>query len=125
MNEIFCSCRGESATTWLDKPKTQRSKLPWPAVKILYPSYQTVKDSHLGFPVSASLCIGIKGDCYKLYMHREAELCSAAGINGKRRISLASSFMIQIAKEGRSLCIQRSVVRTFLLEIGQLTAQGR
>lgn len=51
MNEFFCSARGESAKTWLDKPKTQRAKLPWPAVKIVFPSRETVKNSKLGFPV--------------------------------------------------------------------------
>ncbi|KAI5120005.1 hypothetical protein M0805_008466 [Coniferiporia weirii] len=50
MNEFYCSARGESAKTWLDKPKNQRAKLPWPSVKILFPSVQTVKDSVLGIP---------------------------------------------------------------------------
>ncbi|KAH8115094.1 phospholipase D/nuclease [Phellopilus nigrolimitatus] len=50
MNEFYCSTKGESAKTWLDKPKSQRTKLPWPPVKILFPSTQTVKDSVLGIP---------------------------------------------------------------------------
>jgi len=49
MNEFFCSARGESARTWLDRPKTQRAKLPWPAVKIVFPSKETVRNSKLGF----------------------------------------------------------------------------
>lgn len=55
MNEFFCSARGESATTWLDKTKYKRSKLPWPAVKLAYPSHQTVMDSVSGFRVNALL----------------------------------------------------------------------
>lgn len=50
-NEFYCSARGESARAWLDKPKAQRAKLPWPSVQILFPSLQTVKNSVLGLPV--------------------------------------------------------------------------
>ncbi|KLO16637.1 phospholipase D/nuclease [Schizopora paradoxa] len=50
MNEFFCSARGESAKSWLDKPKTQRAKLPWPSVKIIFPTRETVKNSKLSFP---------------------------------------------------------------------------
>ncbi|KAL5525069.1 hypothetical protein ACEPAF_8938 [Sanghuangporus sanghuang] len=50
MNEFYCSARGESARIWLDRPKSHRAKLPWPSVKILFPSLQTVKDSVLGMP---------------------------------------------------------------------------
>ncbi|KAL5520516.1 hypothetical protein ACEPAG_9740 [Sanghuangporus baumii] len=50
MNELYCSARGESARIWLDRPKSHRAKLPWPPVKILFPSLQTVKDSVLGMP---------------------------------------------------------------------------
>ncbi|KAL5498179.1 hypothetical protein ACEPAH_2309 [Sanghuangporus vaninii] len=50
MNEFYCSARGESARMWLDRPKSHRAKLPWPSVKILFPSLQTVKDSVLGMP---------------------------------------------------------------------------
>lgn len=53
VNEFFCSARGESARVWLDKPKAQRAKLPWPNMKILFPSLQTVKNSVLGLPVGA------------------------------------------------------------------------
>ncbi|KAL5478752.1 hypothetical protein ACEPAI_2029 [Sanghuangporus weigelae] len=50
MNEFYDSARGESARIWLDRPKSHRAKLPWPPVKILFPSLQTVKDSVLGMP---------------------------------------------------------------------------
>ena len=52
MDEFYCSARGESARTWLDKPRSQRTKLPWPPIKILFPSVATVKESVLGMPVS-------------------------------------------------------------------------
>ncbi|EIN05149.1 phospholipase D/nuclease, partial [Punctularia strigosozonata HHB-11173 SS5] len=48
MNEFHYSCRGESAEDWLDQPKTRRAKLPWPPVKIVFPSLATVQASRLG-----------------------------------------------------------------------------
>ncbi|KIK15083.1 hypothetical protein PISMIDRAFT_336014 [Pisolithus microcarpus 441] len=50
LNEFYCSARGESAEDWLDEPKTRRTKLPWPPVKILFPSLRTVKGTVLGEP---------------------------------------------------------------------------
>ncbi|PCH43297.1 phospholipase D/nuclease [Wolfiporia cocos MD-104 SS10] len=50
MNEFYCSARGESAQTWLDTPKTRRAKLPYPPVKILFPTKQYVQESKLGEP---------------------------------------------------------------------------
>ncbi|KIJ04605.1 hypothetical protein PAXINDRAFT_22102 [Paxillus involutus ATCC 200175] len=50
LNEFHFSARGESADEWLDEPKNRRSKLPWPAVKILFPSLKTVRASALGEP---------------------------------------------------------------------------
>jgi hypothetical protein len=48
-NEFICSCRGESAETWLDVPKSRRQKLSHPSgLKIVFPSLQTVRDSRLG-----------------------------------------------------------------------------
>ena len=52
VNEFFCSARGESAETWLDTKKTARTKLPYPSMKILFPSSSTVKNSVLGEQVS-------------------------------------------------------------------------
>ncbi|KAN0079823.1 Tyrosyl-DNA phosphodiesterase domain containing protein [Tylopilus felleus] len=50
LNEFYWSTRGESAEDWLDEPKTRRSKLPWPPVKIIFPSLKTVRASVLGEP---------------------------------------------------------------------------
>ncbi|KAI6046605.1 tyrosyl-DNA phosphodiesterase-domain-containing protein [Pisolithus marmoratus] len=50
LNEFYYSARGESAEDWLDEPKTRRTKLPWPPVKILFPSLRTVKGTVLGEP---------------------------------------------------------------------------
>ncbi|KAF8547998.1 phospholipase D/nuclease [Imleria badia] len=50
LNEFHWSARGESAEDWLDEPKTRRSKLPWPPVKIVFPSLKTVRASILGEP---------------------------------------------------------------------------
>lgn len=54
LNEFHWSARGESAEEWLDEPKTRRSKLPWPPVKIIFPSLNTVRATVLGEPVSAT-----------------------------------------------------------------------
>ncbi|KAI0743057.1 tyrosyl-DNA phosphodiesterase-domain-containing protein [Daedaleopsis nitida] len=48
LNEFYCSARGESAQGWLDKSKASRTKLPFPPVKILFPSAQYVRESALG-----------------------------------------------------------------------------
>ena len=51
MNEFYHSASGESAEEWLDGPKGRRSKLPWPAMKVLFPSLKTVRESIGGEPV--------------------------------------------------------------------------
>jgi tyrosyl-DNA phosphodiesterase-1 len=48
INEFYWSARGESAEDWLDEPKSRRAKLPWPPVKIVFPSLKTVCESVLG-----------------------------------------------------------------------------
>ncbi|KAI0076842.1 phospholipase D/nuclease [Panus rudis PR-1116 ss-1] len=48
MNEFYHSARGESAEDWLDQPKNRRSKLPYPPVKIIFPTLKTVQESVLG-----------------------------------------------------------------------------
>lgn len=50
LNEFHYSARGESPEDWLDEPKARRTKLPWPPVKILFPSLRTVKQTVLGEP---------------------------------------------------------------------------
>ncbi|KAI0341097.1 phospholipase D/nuclease [Trametopsis cervina] len=47
-NEFYVSARGESAEKWLAKPRTQRAKLPYPPIKILFPTKRTVQQSVLG-----------------------------------------------------------------------------
>ena len=53
LNEFYCSARGESAQTWLDKPKARRAKLPLPPIRILFPTAQYVRESVLGEQVRA------------------------------------------------------------------------
>ncbi|KAH7906456.1 tyrosyl-DNA phosphodiesterase-domain-containing protein, partial [Hygrophoropsis aurantiaca] len=48
MNEFHWSARGETASDWLDEPRTRRTKLPWPPVKVVFPSAKTVKETVLG-----------------------------------------------------------------------------
>ncbi|TFY63635.1 hypothetical protein EVJ58_g3136 [Rhodofomes roseus] len=40
MNEFHCSARGESAQTWLDVSKARRAKLPYPPIRVLFPTLQ-------------------------------------------------------------------------------------
>ena len=48
LNEFHWSARGESAEDWLDKSKKAREKLPYPAIKIVFPTKATVQASALG-----------------------------------------------------------------------------
>ncbi|KAM6493152.1 Tyrosyl-DNA phosphodiesterase domain containing protein [Amanita muscaria] len=48
MNEFHWSARGESAEDWLDEPKRRREKLPYPRIKILFPTKKIVQESALG-----------------------------------------------------------------------------
>ncbi|TFK84746.1 phospholipase D/nuclease [Polyporus arcularius HHB13444] len=48
LNEFYCSARGESAQTWLDVSKARRAKLPFPPIKILFPTARYVRESVLG-----------------------------------------------------------------------------
>ncbi|KAL6303385.1 phospholipase D/nuclease [Sparassis latifolia] len=50
MNEFYHSARGQSAQGWLDTPRSRRTKLPYPPVKILFPTALTVRESALGEP---------------------------------------------------------------------------
>ncbi|KAF9461346.1 tyrosyl-DNA phosphodiesterase-domain-containing protein [Collybia nuda] len=48
LNEFHWSARGESAEDWLDEPKKRREKLPFPSVKVVFPTRATVQKSQLG-----------------------------------------------------------------------------
>ncbi|SJL01230.1 uncharacterized protein ARMOST_04548 [Armillaria ostoyae] len=48
VNEFFYSARGESPQDYLDDSKTKRAKLPYPPLKIIFPSKKTVQESALG-----------------------------------------------------------------------------
>lgn len=48
LNEIYSSCAGISPEKWLHKSKQSRSNLPFPNIKILFPSLRTVQNSILG-----------------------------------------------------------------------------
>ena len=47
-NEFHFSARGESAEDWLDRPRKAREKLPYPPVKVIYPTKTTVQNSTPG-----------------------------------------------------------------------------
>ncbi|KAJ3502585.1 hypothetical protein NLJ89_g8817 [Agrocybe chaxingu] len=48
LNEFHWSARGESAEDWLDKSKKSREKLPYPSIKVIFPSKATVQQSYAG-----------------------------------------------------------------------------
>ncbi|KAI6134262.1 tyrosyl-DNA phosphodiesterase I [Pisolithus croceorrhizus] len=48
LNEFYYSARGESAEDWLCEAQERRANLPWPPIKILFPSIRTVKEAVLG-----------------------------------------------------------------------------
>ncbi|KAK0490374.1 tyrosyl-DNA phosphodiesterase-domain-containing protein [Armillaria novae-zelandiae] len=48
VNEFFYSARGESPQDYLDDSKAKRAKLPYPPLKIIFPSKTTVQESALG-----------------------------------------------------------------------------
>ncbi|EKM76167.1 hypothetical protein AGABI1DRAFT_45345 [Agaricus bisporus var. burnettii JB137-S8] len=50
LNEFHWSARGESAEDWLDEPKRRREKLPYPSVRILFPTKKIVQESASGEP---------------------------------------------------------------------------
>ncbi|KAF8626688.1 hypothetical protein AX15_004772 [Amanita polypyramis BW_CC] len=50
MNEFHWSARGETAEDWLDEPKKRREKLPYPPIKIVFPTKKIVQESALGEP---------------------------------------------------------------------------
>jgi hypothetical protein len=51
-NEFHWSARGESAEDWLDEPKKRREQLPYPPIKLVFPTKVTVQQSALGEQVS-------------------------------------------------------------------------
>ncbi|CDO75716.1 hypothetical protein BN946_scf184493.g14 [Trametes cinnabarina] len=48
MNEFYRSARGESTQSWLEMTKARRAKVPYPPIKILFPTTQYVRQSVLG-----------------------------------------------------------------------------
>lgn len=52
-NEFHWSARGESAEDWLDQPKKRRENLPYPSIKVVFPSKATVQQTRLGEPVES------------------------------------------------------------------------
>ncbi|KAG5650353.1 hypothetical protein H0H81_012545 [Sphagnurus paluster] len=48
LNEFHWSARGETAEDWLDESKKKRERLPFPPVKIVFPTKATVHQSRLG-----------------------------------------------------------------------------
>jgi hypothetical protein len=106
MNEFHWSARGESAEDWLDIKRAHREKLPYPPVKIIFPSLKTVRATVMGEPVNFFQCWWhnlpqLTSDS------REEVQCFAARINGERLNFHETNFTIQRARPEASLCTRR------------------
>jgi len=55
LNEFYYSAQGISPEKWLAIPKSKRSKMNLPPIKILFPSLATVEQSVMGKPVRHNL----------------------------------------------------------------------
>ena len=103
MNEFYCSAKGESAESWLDDSRAKRMKLPYPPMKILYPSLRTVKDSVLGEQVRFCLHFPSFADDH----FRVVGLCSVEGLSGRQQSFRETSFTTRRANAVESSCIPR------------------
>jgi len=103
LNEFHWSARGESAEDWLDKPKKHREQLPYPPIKIVFPSKMTVQQSKLGEQVSPPFRV----DGHAQNNPREAVRYFVDEDNGLPRISLEIASMIPGAKPVLRSCIRR------------------
>ncbi|KAJ7595721.1 tyrosyl-DNA phosphodiesterase-domain-containing protein [Mycena floridula] len=80
MNEFHWSARGNSATDWLDKSKKSREKLPYPSIKILFPTAKTVRESAGGEPGGGTMfCRRAQWDAAKFPRHL---FCNSKSIGG-------------------------------------------
>ncbi|KAH9851198.1 phospholipase D/nuclease [Lenzites betulinus] len=48
VNEIYRSAKGQSTQDWLEMPRARRAKVPYPSIKILFPTARYVQESVLG-----------------------------------------------------------------------------
>lgn len=107
VNEFYWSARGESAQTWLEDSRAKRAKLPYPPVKILFPSKRTVQESALGEQVRGA---SVGGVCAADGQGRAAGRCSAGGRSGRARSSRGSSSTTREASAGACSCTRRYVL---------------
>jgi hypothetical protein len=112
MNEFYISAQGNSAEDFLDKPKKNRDKLPYPPVKILFPSLTTVRESKLGELVRTSLLLFMRMWMLmgRVWCDRVVAPCSVGEISGKPLTFHDTCFTILRAKVGRCSCIRKYVV---------------
>ena len=106
MNEFHCSARGQSAETWLDLQKARRAKLPFPPIKILFPTAQYVRESVLGEQVRVLPYIDTT-PCSDARSLRAEERCSVAGTSGRARSFLETSSTSLGANAGGCSCTPR------------------
>ena len=94
LNEFHWSARGESAEDWLNEPKKRREKLPYPPVKIVFPTKKTVQESAAGELVSSQFGRGLSGFLKPFPLFRVEVLSSAGGDSGQGKISRETIFSI-------------------------------
>lgn len=106
MNEFHWSARGESAEDWLDVKKAHREKAPYPPIKIIFPSYETVKNTVLGEPVRESFVTSPPKGMLTCGLREEAR-CFVLDDNGPHLNSREGASTTLIVKAAVSSCIQR------------------
>jgi len=83
LNEFHWSARGESAEDWLDSSKKSREKLPYPPVKVVFPTKATVQASTPGEKVFYEL--GLTKPTLTFVESRVAEQYFVDESNGAQR----------------------------------------
>ncbi|KAL0952281.1 hypothetical protein HGRIS_006571 [Hohenbuehelia grisea] len=98
MNEFYWSARGESAENWLTVSKKRRESAPYPPIKVLFPSLQTVRQSVLGERVR--YCAITCRSHLSTFLARVAEPCFVTDVLGLLPTSLDIYSTTRTAKQG-------------------------
>ncbi|KAI6160265.1 hypothetical protein EDD17DRAFT_1834005 [Pisolithus thermaeus] len=81
LNEFYYSARGESAEDWLCEAQERRANLPWPPIKILFPSIRTVKEAVLG--ELAGLVLSSRANLWERTRYPQELFCDSNSTGGK------------------------------------------
>lgn len=68
MNEFYLSSTGQSTEKWLDQTKRKREALPYPPIKIIFPSLKTVRATVMGERVSDPIISDQRNDAVLMFI---------------------------------------------------------